>query len=115
MASIRNVTEVTGGLTAKQVSQAINVLKTLKTHAGAWRKVASDLGGKFDASYLLHVSYGDKPPSRRLLIALGIVKPEKRNGIRVRISMEHAREMVDFDTVPFDLKNRMRYLMMGAK
>ena len=111
----RNVTEVTGGLTAKQVSQAINALKALKTHAGAWRKVASDLGGKFDASYLLHVSYGDKPPSRRLLLALGIVKPEKRQGIRVRMSQEEAREIVEWNTVPQDVKNRIRWQMGGVK
>lgn len=111
----RNVTEVTGGLTAKQVSQAINALKTLKTHAGAWRKVASDLGGKFDASYLLHVSYGDKPPSRRLLLALGIVKPERRNGIRVRMSAEEAREIVDYGTIPADVVNRIGYQLWGVK
>ena len=114
MASIRNVTEVTGGLTAKQVSQAINALKTLKTHARAWRRVASDLGGKFDASYLLHVSYGDKPPSRRLLRALGILKPEKRNGIRVRMSRGEAQWLVLHDTIPLDLKNRI-LRQMGVK
>lgn len=111
----RNVTEVTGGLTAKQVSQAINALKALKTHAGAWRKVASDLGGKFDASYLLHVSYGDKPPSRRLLLALGIVKPERRNGIRVRMSAEEATELLKHGRVMIDLENRLRYALWGVK
>lgn len=115
MASIRNVTEVTGGITAKQASQAINALKALKTHAGAWRKVASNLGGKFDASYLLHVSHGDKPPSRRLLRTLGVIKPEKRTGIRVRMSLEEAHEIVDYGTIPADVVNRIGYQLWGVK
>lgn len=114
MASTSTVTEVTGTLSDKQAERATRELGTSLRAFGRWSKVSESLGG-INKSFLWQVAHGQKPPSRRLLIALGIVKPERRNGIRVRISMEDAREMVDYDTVPFDLKNRMRYLMMGAK
>lgn len=94
-------------------TKAAKRLLALKTEWGTWRAVAEHLNA--NVGEIHGAATGKRPPSRRLLIALGIVKPERRNGIRVRISMEDAREMVDYDTVPFDLKNRMRYLMMGAK
>ena len=100
---------------AKQTLAAEKELNARKSALLTWKAVTFGLGAWCDESYIRQVAMGKRVPSRRLLLALGIVKPERRNGIRVRISMEDAREMVDYDTVPFDLKNGMRYLMMGAK
>jgi len=110
----RKVSALTGGITAKQVKQCGVELNARVEALKTWDRVSFSLGGKFDRSYLWQVAMDKRKPSRRLLRALGIVKPEKRAGIRVRMSQEEAREIVQFDTVPVNVKNRIRY-QMGAK
>ena len=46
---------------------------------------------------------------------LGIVRPEKRNDIRIRMTLSDAREIVEHDTMPVNVKNRIRYAMWGKK
>lgn len=113
MPSTSTVTEVTGTLSAKQAERATKELSTRLRAFGRWSKVSESLGG-INKSFLWQVANGQKPPSRRLLIALGVVKPEKRSGIRIRISISDAREIVDYNHVPIDVVNRMRH-QMGAK
>jgi hypothetical protein len=50
-----------------------------------------------------------------LLLALGIVKPEKRTDVRIRMTVSDAREIVDHDTMPVNVKNRIRYALWGVK
>ena len=114
MASTSTVTEVTGTLSAKQAERATKELGTRLRAFGRWSKVSESLGG-INKSFLWQVAHGQKPPSRRLLIALGIVKPEKRNDIRIRMTLSDAREIVEHDTMPANVKNRIRYAMWGRK
>ena len=51
----------------------------------------------------------------RHLVALGIVKPEKRNDIRIRMTLSDAREIVEHDTMPANVKNRIRYALWQKK
>ena len=43
------------------------------------------------------------------------LKAEKRNGVRVRMSAEEAREIVDYGTIPADVVNRIGYQLWGVK
>lgn len=115
MASKRNITEVIGTATRKQAERAAIELNARRNALGTWDKVAFSLAGKFNPAYLWQVGAGRKQPSRRLLRALGIVKPEKRTGIRVRMSVAEAREIVDRGTVPVNLVNRIGYALWGVK
>ncbi len=115
MLSNRNITEVIGALTPKQAERAISELNARRDALGTWDKVAFSLHDKFNPAYLWQVGAGRKKPSRRLLLALGIVKPEKRTGIRVRMSEAEAREIVDHDTMPVNVKNRISYALWGRK
>lgn len=114
MPPTRTVSALTGGVTDKQVAQAMRELKTRLEALLTWDKVAYGLGGHFERSYLWQVAMGKRRPSRRLLRALAIIKPERRTGIRVRMSADEAREIVQFSTVPVDVVNRIRY-QLGAK
>lgn len=58
------------------------------------------------AAYVEQVSKGKRPASRRLLLALGVVKPERRSGIRVRMSYAEA-EQVARGVVPVALRARV--------
>jgi hypothetical protein len=94
-------------------TKAAKRLLALKTEWGTWRAVAEHLSANVGEVH--GVANGKRPPSRRLLLALGIVKPEKRTGIRVRMSQEEARELVEHDTIRADLRNRIRYALWGRK
>lgn len=109
----RKVSALTGVVTDKQVAQAVRELNARLEALLTWDKVAYGLGERFERSYLWQVAMGKRRPSRRLLRALAIIKPEKRTGIRVRISLEDAREIVEHNTVPIDVKNRISYAMWG--
>ena len=91
MALNRKATEVADALGVKYGPQAVNALKALYSDLGGWRKVAARLG-TFDNAYVWQVAHGQKHPSRRLLRALGIVKPEKSYGVRIRLSMAEAKD-----------------------
>jgi len=93
-------------------TKAAKRLLALKLEWGTWRAVAEHLNANVGEVY--GVATGKRRASRRLLLALGIVKPEKRNGIRVRMSAEEAREIVNLGIVPVNVKNRIRY-QMGVK
>lgn len=110
----RKVSALTGGVTDKQVKQCGAELNARVEALKTWDRVAFSLGGKFDRSYLWQVAMDKRKPSRRLLLALGIVKPEKRTGIRVRMSEAEARAIVNQGIVPVNVKNRIRY-QMGVK
>ena len=88
-------------------TKAAKRLLALKLEWGTWRAVAEHLSANVGDVY--GVATGKRRASRRLLLALGIVKPEKRNGIRVRMSAEEAREIVDYGTLPVNVVNRIRY------
>ena len=94
-------------------TKAAKRLLALKLEWGTWRAVAEHLNANVGEVY--GVATGKRRASRRLLLALGIVKPEKRNGIRVRMSQEEAREIVEHDTMPVNVKNRIRYALWGRK
>lgn len=96
-----------------QDAKAAKRLVALKSERGAWRAVAEHLGANVGEVH--GVATGKRRASRRLLVALGIVKPEKRAGIRVRMSQEEAREIVDYGTMPVNVKNRIRYQMWGKR
>ena len=114
MASNRNISVLKGTVTAKQEKQAMQELNARKSALLTWRAVATSLGMTDEQAYVWQVFHGKRPPTRRLLLALGIVKPEKRTGIRVRMSAEEARAIVNQGIVPVNVKNRIRY-QMGAK
>lgn len=115
MTTTRTVSVLTGGVTDKQVSRAVQELNARLEALRTWDKVAYGLGERFERSYLWQVAMGKRRPSRRLLRALNIIKPEKRSGIRVRMSMEDAREIVEHNTISVDVKNRISYAMWGRK
>lgn len=94
-------------------TKAAKRLLALKTEWGTWRAVAEHLSANVGEVH--GVANGKRPASRRLLLALGIVKPEKRTGIRVRMSQEEAREIVDHGTMPVNVKNRISYALWGRK
>ena len=94
-------------------TKAAKRLLALKLEWGTWRAVAEHLNANVGEVY--GVATGKRRASRRLLLALGIVKPEKRNGIRVRMSISDAREIVDYNHVPIDVVNRMRRQLWGVK
>lgn len=114
MAASRKITEVIAVLGTNQAQRAMSELSARRDALGTWDKVAYSLGDKFNPAYLWQVGAGRKKPSRRLLLALGIVKPEKRTGIRVRMSEAEARAIVNQGIVPVNVKNRIRY-QMGVK
>lgn len=115
MALKRDISALIGGVTPKQVKQAVDELKGRKSALLTWDRVSYAMDGAFAESYLWQVAHGKRRPSRRLLKALGIIKPETRPGVRVRMSMEEAREIVEWNTVPQGVKNRIRYQMWGRK
>ena len=94
-------------------TKAAKRLLALKLEWGTWRAVAEHLNANVGEVY--GVATGKRRASRRLLLALGIVKPEKRSGIRVRMSVEEAREIVDYGTIPADVVNRIGYQLCGVK
>jgi len=61
------------------------------------------------------VAQGKQPPSKKLLRALGVVKPEKRTDIRIRMTVSDAREIVDHQTIPLNVVNRIRYALWGIQ
>ena len=98
-------------MTDKQHKQAIELINKHKV-GKTWDVVGAELG--YAPAYLWMVAQGKRPPSMKLLRALGIIRPEKRTGIRVRMSAEEARAIVNLGIVPVNVKNRIRY-QMGAK
>jgi hypothetical protein len=100
---------------AKQTLAAEKELNARKSALLTWKAVTFGLGAWCDESYIRQVAMGKRVPSRRLLLALGIVKPEKRNDIRIRMTLSDAREIVEHDTMPVNVKNRIRYAMWGKK
>lgn len=115
MPPTRKISALTGAVTAKQAKRAMQELEARKLALLTWDRVSYAMDGAFAESYLWQVANGKRRPSRRLLRALGIIKQEKRTGIRVRISLEDAREIVEYNTVPMDLRNRISYAMWGRK
>lgn len=115
MALNRKVSALTGGVTDKQAEQATQALKARKSALLTWDMVSHQMPDNFDRTYLWQVANGKRPPSRRLLRALGVIKPERRTGIRVRMSAEEAREIVDYGTIPADVVNRIGYQLWGVK
>ena len=115
MALDRDISVLKGMPTAKQGEQAIQELKARKSALLTWDKVSFGLGEKYAPAYLWQIAQGKRPASRRLLRALGIVKPEKRTDIRIRMTVSDAREIVDHDTMPVNVKNRIRYALWGVK
>ena len=96
--------------------QAIRELQARYAALGTWDKVSFSVNkGEFLTPYIWQVAMDKRKPSRRLLLALGIVKPEKRTGIRVRMSEAEAREIVDRGTVPVNVVNRIGYALWGVK
>lgn len=111
----RNISALKGTPDAKQGKQAMQELKARKSALLTWDKVSFGLGGKYAPAYLWQIAQGKRPASRRLLLALGIVKPEKRNDIRIRMTLSDAREIVDHGTMPVNVKNRISYALWGRK
>lgn len=98
-------------MTTKQASahpgthrRAKKALLTQFSLCGSWRAVARELGTS--AGYLALVRTGRRPPSRRLLLALGVVKPERRAGVRVRLTIDDARAVMR-GRVPAALRARV--------
>jgi hypothetical protein len=114
MAINRNISALKGAVTAKQGKQAAQELNARKTALLTWDKVSFGLGGKYAPAYLWQIAQGKRPPTRRLLLALGIVKPETRSGIRVRMSKDEAMALVR-GQVSLALENRIRYQLWGRK
>lgn len=109
----RNISVIIGKKGGGSVAQELTA-----RHAalGTWDKVAFSVGnGAFLAQYLWQVANGKRPPSNKLLRALGRIKPEKRDGIRVRMTLSDAREIVDHGTLPANVKNRISYALWGKK
>jgi hypothetical protein len=93
-------------------TKAAKRLLALKSEWGTWRSVAEHLNA--NVGEVFNVANGSRHASPKLLKAVGVVKPEKRTGIRVRMSKDEAREIVEFGTMPVNVKNRIRY-QLGAK
>ena len=94
-------------------TKAAKRLLALKSEWGTWRAVAEHLSANVGEVHA--AANGKRPPSRRLLCALGVVKPEKRTDVRIRMTVSDAREIVDHDTMPVNVKNRIRYALWGVK
>ena len=93
-------------------TKAAKRLLALKLEWGTWRAVAEHLNANVGEVY--GVATGKRRASRRLLLALGIVKPEKRTGIRVRMSKDEAMALVR-GQVSLASENRNRYQLWGRK
>ena len=115
MAQNRKKSTLLNLASAKQTLAAEKELNARKSALLTWKAVTFGLGAWCNESYIRQVAMGKRVPSRRLLLALGIVKAEHRSGIRVRMSAEEAREIVEHDTMPANVKNRIRYAMWGKK
>ena len=109
----RKVSALTGVVADKQVAQAVRELNARLEALLTWDKVAYGLGERFERSYLWQVAMGKRRPSRRLLRALAIIKPEKRSGIRVRITDAEASDLLRGE-VGVRLQAKVRY-QLGAK
>ena len=94
-------------------TKAAKRLLALKLEWGTWRAVAEHLSANVGEVHGAATS--KRAPSRRLLRALGIVRPEKRNDIRIRMTLSDAREIVEHDTMPVNVKNRIRYALWQKK
>jgi hypothetical protein len=99
-------------LTDKQHQQAIEIINKHKV-GKTWDVVGAELG--YAPAYLWMVAQGKRPPSKKLLRALGVVKPEKRTDIRIRMTVSDAREIVDHQTIPLNVVNRIRYALWGIQ
>lgn len=88
----------------RESMRAQEALRTLRTEAGSWEEAGKRM--KTSAGYLFNVAIGRRSPSRRLLLALGVVKPEHRSGIRVRMTRAEA-ESVMRGVVPAALRARV--------
>lgn len=85
--------------------RAKKALLTRFALCGSWRAVARDLGTS--AGYLVNVMRGRRPPSRRLLLALGVIKPVRDgSGVRVRLSRDDAFQVMR-GVVPIELRARV--------
>lgn len=93
-------------------TKAAKRLLALKTEWGTWRAVAERLNANVGEVHGAATS--KRAPSRRLLLALGIVKAEHRSGIRVRMSKDEAMALVR-GQVSLALENRVRYQLWGRK
>jgi hypothetical protein len=93
-------------------TKAAKRLLALKSEWGTWRAVAEHLSANVGEVHA--AANGKRPPTRRLLLALGIVKPETRSGIRVRMSKDEAMALVR-GQVSLALENRIRYQLWGRK
>ena len=96
-----------------QDAKAAKRILALESEWGTWRGVAEHLN--VNVGEVHGVAIGKRRASRRLLIALGIVKPKKRNDIRIRMTLSDAREIVEHDTMPANVKNRISYALWGKK
>lgn len=85
-------------------AQAQKVIFDFHARTGSWERAAGEL--KTSTGYLFLVAHGKRRPSRRLLLALGVVKPERRYGIRVRLSAADARRIMAGE-VPASVRARV--------
>ncbi len=96
-----------GSSTPAQAQRAVGALNALRAELKTWDKVSANLADKYAPSFLWQIGNGKRPPPRRLLLTLGIVKATKRSGIRLRISRSDAREILEFKTFPDSLRERL--------
>lgn len=113
MPPTRKVSALIGAVTAKQAKRAMQELEARKLALLTWDRVSYAMDGAFAESYLWQVANGKRRPSRRLLRALAIIKPEKRTGIRVRITDTEAADLLRGE-VGVRLQAKVRY-QLGAK
>lgn len=78
-----------------------------------WGDVGDDLSPTFSGSYLAQVVRGARPASKKLLVALGLVRVKKDSRRRLRFSME---ELISLScgTVPAMVRQRARAIYMGT-
>ena len=113
MPPTRKISALRGAVTAQQAKRAMQELEARKLALLTWDRVSYAMDGAFAESYLWQVANGKRRPSRRLLRALAIIKPEKRSGIRVRITDAEASDLLRGE-VGVRLQAKVRY-QLGAK
>lgn len=78
-----------------------------------WADVGDELSPTFSGSYLAQVVRGARPASKKLLVALGLVRVKKDSRRRLRFSRD---ELVDLSSgkVPAMVRQRARAIVMGT-
>lgn len=108
MPASRNSSVLKSSATPAQVERAAHALNALKAEKKTWDRVSAGLADKFATAYLWQVGHGKRPPSRRLLLTLGIIKAKPRKPrLTLPLTRSEASEILDWWTFPDAVRQRL--------